>query len=158
MPFALSLVRNDLPMVRQKITGQMQRDILRIAAAEFRQVTWENFGVTGVGRPRIWPPLSEYYKKELRKKSFGTPLIPTLLRTGTLMNSIRLIVNSDSSTVFTANPYAADHQFGVPWRRLPARPYFPIKNITLGGNFQLTNYAEGRIMGKLQLEANRLIG
>ena len=149
-------IRNDLtPQIRRltgELTGVGKRELLRVAAYEFWNITRESFGANKPNRPAPWPELSESYKKELREKSFGTPLVPTLLRTGTLMNSIRLAVDNDQyAVVWTDCDYASEHQFGNPFLGVPARPYFPVIND------QLTPYAENRIRQKLEAKLQQMI-
>lgn len=130
------------------LTGQGRRTVTRSMARAFYEQTLGNFGVSGIDRPHSWPALSEGYKKYLRKKSFGTPLVPTLLRRGTLMNSIRIQTNTDSTSVYTDNPYAAVHQFGFDSRGIPARPYFPVVNgeLTPSANQKVQNAATQEIV------------
>lgn len=124
------------------LNTQGQRTVTRAMAKAFWEITRANIGPNGVDRPKPWPPLSESYKKKLREKSFGTPLIPTLLRAGTLLNSIRIISESNYAIVFSDCPYAAAHQYGYGPKRLPARPYFPV----IGQTGNLTPYADGKVM------------
>ena len=140
MNLTIRIVRNDLDKFSKGIGGAIRQGLLA-GGREFYDITRNNLGVSGVDRPHPWAPLSESYKRELRKKSLGTPLVPTLLRTGTLRASIRIgDLTNNSISIWTDCPYAAEHQFGAPWKRLPARPYFPV----IGAN-QLTPYAARRI-------------
>lgn len=134
------------------LTGNGRRNVLRAGGYEFWKIARANLGISGVDRPRVWSPLSYSYIKELREKSFGTPLIPTLLRTGTLMNSIRIRPESQYCEVFTELDYAPEHQFGAPSKRLPARPYFPVY-----GNGQLTPYAEAKMILAMETEIMRQV-
>ncbi len=69
------------------------------------------------GRPERWPPLAP---ATLRRKPRGLKILE---RTGRLRRSLRTSVNGRSIVISTDVPYAAAHQFGVPQRRLPARPF-----------------------------------
>lgn len=69
------------------------------------------------GRPLPWPPLAP---ATLRRKPPGLKILE---RTGRLRRSIRTRVEASAIVLSTDVPYAAAHQFGVPRRRLPARPF-----------------------------------
>ena len=82
------------------------------------------------GRPDTWAPL----KVPIRKGkggylgltvggSHGGPSF--LFKSGALLNSVDYAFDSESATVGAGAglPYARAHQFGVPSRNLPARPY-----------------------------------
>ena len=142
----VTVTRNDLSRILGKFgSAQWQRDLMHDVTYEFWSITRMNFGTSGIDRPVSWPPLSEKYIKQLRRKSFGTPLIPTLLRAGTLINSIRIgRITESEGHVWTDCPYAAVHQFGL--AKMPWRPFFPITSSTSeGGEATLTPYAQGRI-------------
>lgn len=154
MQITIRQVRNDISVdlrrIEDGLRGSAKRELLRTAGYEFWQITRESFGANKENRPVEWSPLSEKYKKALRRKSFGTPLVPTLLRAGTLMNSIRVRVDNDSyAEVFTTCDYARTHQFG--FHGVPARPYFPVIND------QLTPYANSRITQKLQNQILKMV-
>ncbi|MFQ5927628.1 MAG: phage virion morphogenesis protein [Terriglobia bacterium] len=69
------------------------------------------------GRPRPWPPLTP---ATLRRKPPGLKILEL---TGRLRRSIRTRVEGRALVLSTDVPYAAAHQFGLPQRRLPARPF-----------------------------------
>jgi len=147
----ITVTRNDLSRILGKFgSAQWQRDLMHDVTYEFWNITRMNFGINGIDRPSPWPPLSEKYQKQLRRKSFGTPLVPTLLRTGTLLNSIRVgQITATEGHVWTDCPYAAVHQFGK--QPQPLRPFFPITSSTSeGGEATLTPYAQSRIDGIIE--------
>lgn len=74
------------------------------------------------GRPLPWPPLAP---ATLRRKPPGLKILE---RTGRLRRSIRTRVEASAIVLSTDVPYAAAHQFGVPRRRLPARPFLVLTN------------------------------
>lgn len=74
------------------------------------------------GRPEPWLPLAP---ATLRRKPPGLKI---LQRTGRLRRSIRTRVEASAIVLSTDVPYAAAHQFGVPRRRLPARPFLVLTN------------------------------
>lgn len=69
------------------------------------------------GRPQPWPPLAP---ATLRRKPAGLRILE---RTGRLRRSIRTRVEGNALFVSTDVPYAAAHQYGLPRRHLPARPF-----------------------------------
>lgn len=148
---SLRIVRDDLRDVIKRINSpQFGRDLMHEVVYEFWNITRMNFGVSGVDRPIAWEQLSASYVKRLQRKSLGTPLVPTLLRAGTLINSIRFgNITPTSGEVWTDCPYAAVHQFGGRAGKgayIPARPYFPVQSTTsYGTDAQLTHYAQGKI-------------
>ena len=72
------------------------------------------------GRPIPWPPLAP---ATLRQKPAGMKI---LQGTGRLRRSIATRVEGGALVASTDVPYAAAHQFGVPRRRLPARPFLTL--------------------------------
>lgn len=121
--------------------------MLRCAAYEFWTITRENFGANRPNRPAPWAPLKASTIKTYKRKYYGANLdIPTLLRSGRLMNSIRFEVSVNQfATVWqdaSQAQYGGVHQFGG--RKTPARPFFPVVSNTL------TPYAENRILAKLK--------
>lgn len=73
------------------------------------------------GRPLPWPALSPRYAL-FKERHFG-PGLRILERTGRLRRSIVTRIEAGSLVASTDLPYAAAHQFGLPRRRLPARPF-----------------------------------
>src|SRR5882672_1036919 len=141
LPIRLRLVRDDLSGISRQL-DIVQRQMLAAMAREFVNITKSNFGVMGVDRPRRWPPLSPKYQKRI--KYFGPP---TLIRSGVLMNSIRIgYIQNNRASVETDVAYAAVHQFGG-GNNIPARPYFPVVEWAYpGGNeFKLTPYAQSAL-------------
>lgn len=116
-----------------------QRRVTRQMAKRFWQITRANIGTSGVDRPKPWPALSLKYIQALKRKGQG-PFIPTLLRSGSLLNSIGLISSGNTAEVYSDSPYARAHQFGYAPRNLPARPYFPAIND------ELTDYANRQVI------------
>jgi phage gpG-like protein len=148
-------IRNDfhaqLPRIVEGLRGAGKRELLRTAGYEFWQITRESFGANKPNRPAYWAALSPFTIRYYKEKGIS-PLVPTLLRAGTLMNSIRLRVDNDQyAEVFTTCDYAATHQFGNPFLGVPARPYFPVIDD------RLTPYAEARILAKLEAKLQQMI-
>jgi phage gpG-like protein len=125
--------------------------MLAAIAREFVSITKRNFGVMGVDRPRVWPPLSKNYQKRIRY--FGPP---TLVRSGVLMNSIHIgYISNTSASVETDINYASVHQFGG-GNNIPARPYFPVQQWAVPDEFKLTPYAEAQLRAVAEREMKRL--
>lgn len=136
----------ELRRVESMLSGAGKRQLLRAAGREFWQITRESFGANGTNRAKPWPALSAAYQKRIK---YHGP--PKLIRTGVLMNSIRLAVdNNDYAEVFTECPYASVHQYGG--NHIPARPFFPVLGI------QITQYALERINRVLDLEVRKIVG
>lgn len=153
-------VQNDMTPELRRLAGELsgtgRRELLRVAGYEFWQITRENFGANKPNRPAPWPPLRPFTIKSYRDKYYGANLdIPTLERSGTLMNSIRLVVDNDQyAEVFTECDYATIHQFGGRNGNgafVPPRPYFPVIND------QLTPYANQRITAALERKLKAMI-
>ena len=159
MNVTVKIVRNDLDRFSRGIGGAIRQGLLA-AGREFYDTTRSNFGVSGIDRPKPWPPLSESYKRELREKSFGTPLVPTLLRNGTFRASIRIgNLTNNSISIWTECPFASAHQFGVPWRNLPARPFFPVfANGPNDQNARLTPRTEQKVLAAFTRAIERAAG
>lgn len=112
-------------------------------ATTLRAITIYNFGAEGVARTDEWSPLSFGYAQVFHEGD----RTPTLVLKGELRNSIEIDASDpDHSRVFTNNPYAAIHQFGLVNEdgiEMAARPFFPIE-----GNqesFTLNEYAEHEV-------------
>lgn len=155
MNISVRQVRNDItPQLRRLedgLTGAGRRELLRTAGYEFWLITRESFGANKPNRPSYWQPLSPYTIKEYRERGIS-PLVPTLLRSGTLMNSITVGAPTDTYIeVYTTCDYATQHQFGNPILGVPARPYFPVIND------KLTPYAAARITQALERKVQAMI-
>ena len=75
------------------------------------------------GRPERWPPLSPGYALWKAARYPGRKILE---RTGALRSSIRVGIEPTAPAALVAStdvPYAAAHQFGVPPRNLPPRPF-----------------------------------
>lgn len=100
---ALAARLSDLKGLLERITPLAARAIERNFDAE--------------GRPHPWPPLAP---ATLRRKPPGLKILEL---TGRLRRSIRTRVEGRALVLSTHVPYAAAHQFGLPQRRLPPRPF-----------------------------------
>ena len=75
------------------------------------------------GRPERWPPLSPGYALWKAARHPGRKILE---RTGALRSSIRVGIEPTVPAALVAStdlPYAAAHQFGMPPRNLPPRPF-----------------------------------
>jgi phage gpG-like protein len=75
------------------------------------------------GRPERWPPLSPGYALWKAARYPGRKILE---RTGALRSSIRVGIEPTVPAALVAStdvPYAAAHQFGMPQRNLPPRPF-----------------------------------
>lgn len=126
------------------LRGAGKRNVLGAIGYQFWKISRENLGSHGSHgshRPSEWRELSKNYIKWLQKHFPQGPFIPTLLRTGTLLNSIQLTVGNDVAEVWTDCAYAGVHQFGYGPMNIPARPYFPISK-----EGELTAYAQQKML------------
>jgi phage gpG-like protein len=111
-----------IEVLQRKLAGRIRRSINFAGADMFSLATMLNFGFTGRYRPSEWQKLSQPYAEKYHK-GIRTP---TLILTGRLKNSIKVKNEAEGATVYTNVPYAADHQFGIERKNLPARPFFPV--------------------------------
>ena len=99
--------------------------INRAMALRYADMVLQTFGASGTGRPSEWPALSSAYAKRV------SPPVPTLYRSGNLAHSIEASWDREAGHVRCGTGkigvIAYAHQFGVPSRNLPARPFFPIQ-------------------------------
>jgi phage gpG-like protein len=160
MQFRFRLVINTASPDLDRISRAMQfngpRRITRAMGKRFWEITRNNFGSAGEDRPEIWSPLSKRYIQELIRKGITT-LIPTLLRRGILMNSIRIQSEGKTCEVFTENPYAMAHQFGNPSNNLPRRAYFPVTSGAYDENAQLTPFADAEVRKAANQELEQIL-
>lgn len=113
----------------------------------FANITKNNFGTSGIDRPKQWRALSVKYQERIMY--FGPP---KLVLTGQLRNSIQIgYVQSNSVTVESSIDYASVHQFGG-GNNIPARPYFPVNSATSYGPHELTPYAAGEVRKILDMK------
>jgi phage virion morphogenesis protein len=89
--------------------------LLASAAPVVARAVEQNFDEEG--RPVRWPPLAP---ATLRRKPAGLRILE---RTGRLRRSVQVHAEGNALVASTDVPYAAAHQFGVPRRHLPARPF-----------------------------------
>ena len=110
------------------------------AVTELGMIVRENFGVSGVDRPKDWPQLNQKYAN----RKHGGDTTPTLILTGPLRDSIVVnLGNPDDAYVTSHNEIAAYHQDGGP--HLPARPMFP-----MDANGVITPYTVERVTAAAQ--------
>lgn len=121
MNFELTI--DDSRMIPEGFWETVQSGCETAMAHAFASVAYNNFGFKGEDRPSVWPALSYDYAKVFHNGN----RIPKLQLTGDLQESIQIQESTgDGALVHTDNPYALDHQEGVPERNLPARPFFPM--------------------------------
>ena len=127
-------------------------------------------------RPSQWAPLSKSYESKLRrdfskkvsrmrskeKREWTFFEHHLLIDTGLLLRSLRAFEVGERtadggyvSTVASDRAYAAYHQFGT--RKMPARPFIPIKADLSAGTFVLTDEAWDAIKPTLLRTLRRVI-
>ncbi len=128
-PLFQSLKEKVSPLGRKKLLFQMIGELQDIAVL--------NFGVDGLARPSYWNELSERYAKE---KHHGDRT-PKLILSGALKSGFVHTITEDSASLTNVVSYADEHQFGVPYKNLPARPFYPVSS----DGSTLTPFAEQRL-------------
>ena len=119
--------------LKEKVSADARRELLFRMINEIRFITQQNFGASGIDRPMPWQILSPGYAWE-KKKGDRTP---TLMLKGDLIRGFRTTVGDNSASLTNVSPYADEHQFGVGYKNLPARPFYPINE-----DGSLTPFAE----------------
>jgi phage gpG-like protein len=102
---------------------KLQVPVQNAMAEKFFQIVRLNFGNFGIDRPIEWPPLSPAYAKKVGREH------ATLFVSGALEAAVKTDSSPESSRVYVSDSdvsYATSHQWGVPSRNLPARPFFPV--------------------------------
>ena len=108
--------------LKAKVSADARRELLFKMISDVRYVTQLNFGAEGIDRPKPWAILSPNYAWE-KKKGNRTP---TLILKGDLIRGFRTSIQENSATLTNDVEYADAHQFGVGYKNLPARPFYPI--------------------------------
>ena len=108
--------------LKAKISAEARHELLFKMINDIRFITQMNFGNDGLARPETWQILSKEYAWE-KKKGNRTP---NLMLKGDLIKGFRTSVDSNSATLTNDVTYADEHQFGVSYKNLPARPFYPI--------------------------------
>jgi len=103
---------------------QGRKNVLLYAGKKFLEITKRNFGTYGEFREKTWKPLSKNYAKRIGNST------PTLLRTGELMNSIKIgSTRTNSIEIFTRDKRAGALAFGYKPNNIPPRNFWPIQNM-----------------------------
>lgn len=116
-----------------------RQDLLEAMATELHATTIEAFQ-SPADRPAPWPAKKDGSPSNL----VGNPPV--------LRPSLQVEANSREGRVETDRVYAAAHQFGIPDRNLPARPFFPF----VDGN--ITSAARDRVRSVASDKLRSLIG
>jgi phage gpG-like protein len=128
----------------------MRSPIQESMAEKFFEIVRLNFGNFGVDRPVEWAPLSPAYAKRVNREH------ATLFVSGKLESSVKTESNEDRARVFITKDdvvYALAHQYGVPSKGLPPRPYFPIDT-----NGEVTPFTKANVEEAAREATARLIG
>jgi phage gpG-like protein len=111
-----------LQSLKEKVSEDARHELLFKMISDLRFITQMNFGESGIARPEMWPLLSPNYAHE-KKKGNRTP---NLILKGDLLRGFRTQVNGNSAILTNDSHYADEHQFGVNYKNLPSRPFYPI--------------------------------
>lgn len=129
--------------LRDKLSASKRRLLLSQMIGEIQDITQQNFGPSGIDRPKPWSPLSPQYASEWKdgdttptlmmsdeKHELRNPLLPHLI------DCFDAKVNENKAELTNRSPYADGPQLGY---GQPERPYYPV----IGD--ELTPYAESRM-------------
>lgn len=137
----MQVVRNEwTPLfnsLKEKVSAQGRKRLLFQCIGEIQDITILNFGTSGIARPEPWSSLSLNYAQERH----GGNTTPTLILSGEMRQSFVHVVSENSASLTNVAPYADEHQFGLAYRKLPARPYYPVS----ADGSTLTPFAEDRL-------------
>lgn len=137
----MQVIRNEwtslFKSLKEKVSAQGRKRLLFQCIGEIQDITMLNFGVSGIARPSEWPLLSRNYADN---KHDGNTT-PTLILSDTMRQSFVHVVSENSASLTNVAPYADEHQFGVAYRKLSARPYYPVSS----DGSTLTPFAEQRL-------------
>jgi phage gpG-like protein len=135
----MQVIRDDwsplFQSLKDKISADARRELLFRMINDLRYVTQMNFGESGMARPETWQILSPKYAREFKKGN----RTPTLMLKGDLIRGFKTTFDSNSASLTNDVAYADEHQFGVGYKNLPARPFYPINE-----DGSLTDFAENR--------------
>lgn len=152
MNFKFSLRKSDISKdFRAPLSPVQTRRVLGRMASVFSKTVAENFGLRGVDRPVPWPSVTQKYSKRVKRgqstldTDVGVSPYSDGRATGRLHRSIRIRVSDTSASVYTNDPIAEVHQFGL--GRMPKRPFFPMYD-----NGTPTPSAKARMMAAGQQE------
>jgi phage gpG-like protein len=106
----------------EKVSAEGRRRLLFQLIGDVFDVTVLNLGPEGIARPDQWAALTEKYAQE----KHGGDRTPTLILSGELKEGFRTEINTEFATLTNIVDYATEHQFGEPYRNLPARPFYPV--------------------------------
>lgn len=107
----------------ERFRSQVQRPLEahREISVAYYQFVIRNFQLEGRLTPRGWKALQPATIRYKRKRGYDKKLV----NTGELRGSFVPFFTKETAGVKSDLSYAADHQFGVPSRNLPARPMLP---------------------------------
>lgn len=114
---------NNLIRRLDRLQKQLERPLEanREVSVEYYKFVIRNFELEGRLVQGGWAPLKPATIKYKRRHGYSKKLV----NTGQLKGSYVPFYDEKTAGVRTDLDYAADHQFGVPSRNLPARPMVP---------------------------------
>lgn len=127
-----------LTSLKEKLSPQGRRKLLFQMIGDLQDIAVLNMGQTGIARPSQWIILTKRYADE-KKAGNRTP---NLILTGALKSGFSHTISENEASLTNIVKYADEHQFGVPYKNLPARPFYPV---SFDGS-ALTPFAEVRQM------------
>lgn len=121
--------------LKEKVSPQGRRRLLFQLIGDLQDISMLNFGDHGINRPAVWAALSEKYAHEKKKGN----MTPTLILKGDLLAGFVNQIGADSASLTNIVDYADQHQFGVAYKKLPPRPFYPVDD-----SGELTEFAKLR--------------
>ena len=125
--------------IESRVNQDGRRKLLMRLIGDVYDVTVLNFGETGIARPKKWKDLNEKYAKEKHEGN----RTPTLILKGDLKEGFEVEFNSEFATLTNNVPYATEHQFGEPYKNLPARPFYPVDENGLTFTTEMVSRLQG---------------
>ena len=135
----MQIIRNEwtplFQSLKEKVSPLGRKRLLFQLIGDLQDISMLNFGDKGIDRPAVWAALTEKYAHEYKKGN----RTPNLILKGNLLAGFVHQVGSDSATLTNITEYADAHQFGVGYKNLPARPFYPVDE-----SGELTDLAKAR--------------
>lgn len=102
------------------------RDMLEIIGVGIVSITKTRFDKEQAPSGLKWHKLSKYTLAHRRKKGKDAKILQD---TGQLKQSVFNRVEGDTVKIGVSKDYGKDHQYGIPHKRLPARPILDLEEI-----------------------------
>ncbi len=125
--------------LKGRVSSEGRKRLLFQMIGELQDISMLNIGNEDYARPSNWPALTKKYADAKK----GGDTTPNLILTGSLRESFVHHVTDSCAILTNTADYADEHQFGVGYKNLPARPFYPVSP----DGESLTPFAEERLLG-----------